>query len=106
MSPVLAGVDDDGLIEISTSVRAAKARNLGRDPRATICVMPDGFYGEPYLVVEGRAHLVTLPDAMEPLVAYYRRISGEHPDWEEYRRAMAEQQRCLIKIAVERSGPG
>jgi len=106
MSPVLAGVDDEGLIEISTSERAAKTKNVRRDARVTVCVMPDGFYGEPYVVVEGAAHVVSLPGALEPLVAYYRRISGEHPDWDDYRRAMRDEQRCLIKIAVERAGPG
>jgi PPOX class probable F420-dependent enzyme len=106
MSPVLAGVDDDGYVEVSTSERAAKTKNVRRDPRATICVMPDRFYGEPYVVIEGRAEVASLPGALEQLVAYYRRISGEHPDWDDYRRAMRDEQRCLIKIDIRRAGPG
>lgn len=105
LSPVLASVDDEGYAVVSTRETAAKARNLARDPRVSLCVFADTFYG-PWLQVDGTATVVPLPDAMEGLVAYYRGVSGEHPHWDEYRAAMAEERRVLLRIAIERAGPG
>ena len=104
MSPVLAVVDDEGRVIISSRESAVKTRNLRRDPRAAACVMTERFFGE-WHVVEGRVEVVSLPEAMEPLVDYYRRASGEHPDWDEYRQAMIDEQRVLLRLTVERSGP-
>src|SRR6266511_3581273 len=96
-SPVTVGVDGDGMATISTRETAYKVRNLRNDPSAVPCVFSDRFFG-PWLQVEGAAQIVSLPEAMEPLVDYYRRISGEHPDWDDYRRAMEEQRRVLVRI--------
>jgi PPOX class probable F420-dependent enzyme len=103
-SPVLVNVDGEGRAIISSRETAYKVRNLRRDPSATVCVMNDGFFGR-WVQLEGRATIVPLPEAMEGLVDYYRRISGEHPDWDEYRRAMEQQRRVLIRIPLERVGP-
>ena len=84
LSPVTACVDDEGRILISTRETAIKTRNLARDPRASLCVLNDGFFGE-WVQAEGTAEIVHLPEAMDLLVDYYRRISGEHPDWDDYR---------------------
>ena len=81
-----------------------KTKNLRRDPRAALCVMNDGFYG-PWVSVDGRAAVVSLPEAMEGLVEYYRRVAGEHSDWDEYRAAMEQERRVLIRIRIERAGP-
>lgn len=97
LSPVLATVDDDGRVVVSTSEDSAKARNLRRDPRAALCVFTDGFFG-PWARVDGHATILSLPDAMDPLVDYYRGISGEHPDWDEYRQAMVAERRVLIRL--------
>ncbi len=102
LSPVSAGLDDEGRVEISANEDKAKVLNLRRDPRATVCVMNDRFFG-PWVTVEGTATIVSLPDALEPLVEYYRRLAGEHPDWDEYREAMVRYRRCLIRIDVERA---
>lgn len=104
MSPVLVVTDDEGAVLISTRQAAYKVGHVRRDPRAWICVLPDEFFGE-WIQVEGTATIVELPDAMDGLVDYYRRISGEHPDWDEYRQAMTEQQRVLLRIDVTRAGP-
>jgi PPOX class probable F420-dependent enzyme len=103
-TPVSAAVDGDGYAIISSRETAYKTRNLRRDPRATLCVMNDGFYGR-WIQIVGRAEIVSLPEAMEPLVDYYRRAGGEHPDWDDYRAAMQKQQRCLIRIQIDRAGP-
>jgi PPOX class probable F420-dependent enzyme len=104
MSPVAAGVDDAGRILISTRETAYKTRNLRRDPRAWLCVLPDGFYGR-WIQVSGDVEIVSLPDAMEPLVDYYRAVAGEHADWDEYRAAMESEQRCVVRITPTTAGP-
>jgi PPOX class probable F420-dependent enzyme len=102
-SPVVVGVDGDDLV-VSSRETAYKVRNLRRDPRAVVCVFTDAFFG-PWRQISGTARIVSLPEAMEGLVAYYRHLSGEHPDWDDYRRAMREEQRVLIRIAIEQVGP-
>jgi PPOX class probable F420-dependent enzyme len=104
LSPVSAGVDDDGRILISTREPAVKVRNLIRDPRASLCVMSDGFFGE-WIQADGTAEIIRLPDALELLVEYYRRISGEHPNWAEYRSAMHRDRRVIVRISIDRAGP-
>ena len=104
LSPVTVGVDDAGRVIISTRQTAYKVRHLRRDPRAWLCVLPDGFYGK-WLQLDGTVELVDLPEAMDGLVSYYRGISGEHPDWDEYRAAMERDQRLLIRITVTKAGP-
>jgi PPOX class probable F420-dependent enzyme len=101
-SPIAAGLDEAGRAIVSTLARSAKARNLQRDPRATLCVVPDSWFGK-WIQVEGAAEVVQRPEAMDLLVDYYRRISGEHPDWADYRRAMDQQGRVLIRITLERA---
>jgi PPOX class probable F420-dependent enzyme len=103
-SPVVHGVDDHDRIVVSTREPAYKVRNLRRDPRATLCAFPDAFNGR-WLFVEGTVEIVSLPEAMEPLVALYRQISGEHPDWDEFRQAMENEQRVLLALTPEQAGP-
>ena len=104
MSIVVCGVDEQGRIVISTRETAAKTKNLRRDPRASICVFSDGFFGR-WVQIDGTATVVSLPEAMEPLVEYYRSLSGEHPDWDDYRAAMEREQRVILRIEPERAGP-
>ncbi|HUA43540.1 MAG TPA: PPOX class F420-dependent oxidoreductase [Streptosporangiaceae bacterium] len=104
LSPVVAAVDDDGRVLISTRETAVKARNLARDPRASLCVINNGFFGE-WIQAEGNAELIHLPAAMPILEDYYRRISGEHPDWEDYRESMRRDKRLIVRITIDRAGP-
>jgi PPOX class probable F420-dependent enzyme len=104
MSPINVAVDDAGLLVISSRETAYKVKNLRRTPKAWLCVLQDAFYGQ-WIFVEGDVDIQSLPDAMEPLVDYYRRLSGEHPDWDEYRAAMERDQRCLIRLSATRAGP-
>lgn len=103
-SPVVHGVDDQDRVVISSRQTAYKVRALKRDPRATLCAFTDNFFGR-WVTVTGRAEIISLPDAMEPLVALYRQISGEHPDWDDYRAAMERDQRVIIAIQPESAGP-
>jgi PPOX class probable F420-dependent enzyme len=104
VSPVTVGVDGAGHVVISTRETATKTRNVARDPRVVICVLTESFFGE-WLLVEGTVEIVHLPEAMEPLIDYYRGISGEHPDWADYRAAMERDRRVLLRVTVERAGP-
>jgi PPOX class probable F420-dependent enzyme len=103
-SPVTVGIDGDGYLVVSSRETAYKVRNLRRDPRVTLCVFTDKFYGK-WIQVDGTADLFPLPEAMERLVDYYRRISGEHPDWDDYRNAMERDRRLIIRISLDKVGP-
>jgi PPOX class probable F420-dependent enzyme len=104
MSPVVATVDDQGRVLVSSRETAFKVRNLRRDPRAWLCVLSDEFYGR-WVQVGGSVRIVELPEAMNGLVDYYRSISGEHPDWDDYRAAMQRERRVLIQIELASAGP-
>jgi len=104
LSPVTAGVDAEGRVVISTREPAFKVRHIRRDPRVWLCAFPDAFYGR-WAQVDGTAEIVELPEAMDGLISYYRDISGEHSDWDDYRAAMERDQRVLIRITVAKAGP-
>jgi PPOX class probable F420-dependent enzyme len=104
LSPVTGGVDGGGRIVVSTYPDRAKATNLRRDPRASVLVHSDEWDG-PWVQVDGTAEVIDMPDAVEPLVEYFRCISGEHPDWDEYRDAMRQQNKSLVRVTIERWGP-
>jgi PPOX class probable F420-dependent enzyme len=103
-SPVTGGVDEQGRVVISSYPQRAKCVNIRRNPTASAVILSDEFNGA-YVQVDGDAEVIGLPEAVELLVDYYRVIAGEHPDWEEYRRAMADQGKCLIRITPRRWGP-
>jgi PPOX class probable F420-dependent enzyme len=104
LSPVTCAVDDEGRALISTRETAVKTKNLRQRPRASLCVFTDTFFGE-RVQVEGNAEVISLPDAMDLLVEYYRRVSGEHPDWADYRAAMIRDRRVIVRITITRAGP-
>lgn len=104
ISPVTAGVDDEGRVVIATYPERAKVANLRRSAECSLLVMSDEFNGA-WVQVDGAAEVLDLPEALEPLVEYFRSISGEHSDWDEYRRAMREQGKCLIRVTPTRWGP-
>jgi len=105
MSPVTPSVDAEGRIIVSVTEDRAKTKNARRDPRVALCVFSEGFYG-PWVQVEGQAEFADGPDRIEALVDYYRTVSGEHPDWGEYRAAMVRDRRVLLRFDVLRaSGP-
>jgi PPOX class probable F420-dependent enzyme len=104
LSPISVGIDGEGRAIVSSRDTAYKTKNLRRDARASLCVFVDGFYG-PWVQVDGTAEVVSLPQAMELLVDYYRRVAGEHADWDDYRRAMEREQRVLIRITMASAGP-
>ncbi|GAA2602283.1 TIGR03618 family F420-dependent PPOX class oxidoreductase [Winogradskya consettensis] len=103
-SPNTCGVDTEGRVVISTYPERAKVANIRRDPRVTVCILSDDFGGE-WVQLDGVAEVLDLPEALEPLVEYFRVIAGEHSDWDEYRQAMREQGKALIRITVESWGP-
>jgi len=103
MSPVVAGVEN-GRVVISSRETAIKVKNARRDPQVSLCVFTDRFYGD-WIQLDGTTEIISLPDAMEHLIAYYRGISGEHPDWDDYRAAMEREHRVIMSITPSRVGP-
>jgi len=103
-SPVLVNVDADGRAIISSRETAYKTKNLRRDPWAQVCVFTDRFFGQ-WIYVEGTAEVISLPEAMDPLIDYYERFPGENPDWDSYRERMRRERRVLQRITLERAGP-
>lgn len=103
-SPVTGGVSPAGRLVVSTYPQRDKVVNLHRDPRVTVCVLSDHFGGA-WVQIDGTAVITEGADAVDDMVDYYRSVSGEHPDWDEFRQAMIRQGKCLITIDVERWGP-
>ena len=104
LSPVTGGVDDEGRIVIATYPGRAKTSNAKRHPDVSVCVVSDEWNG-PWVQVNGTAEVFDMPEAENVLVDYFRSISGEHPDWEEYRAAMRVQKKSLIRITPTSWGP-
>ncbi|MER7665330.1 MULTISPECIES: PPOX class F420-dependent oxidoreductase [unclassified Streptomyces] len=103
-SPLTCGVDDSGRIVMSTYPERAKTRNAKRNPRVSVIVLSDDWDG-PWVQIDGEAEVIDAPDSVEPLVEYFRNISGEHPDWAEYREAMRKQGKSIIRVTPRRWGP-
>ncbi|MFF1699195.1 PPOX class F420-dependent oxidoreductase [Streptomyces sp. NPDC058257] len=103
-SPLTCGVDGSGRIVVSTYPERAKTRNAKRNPKVSLIVLSDEWNG-PWVQIDGAAEVIDSPESVEPLVEYFRNISGEHPDWDEYREAMVKQGKSIIRITPERWGP-
>ena len=103
LTPVAVGIVD-GQPVVSSRETAFKTKHLLRDPHASLCVMTDAFYGE-WIYVDATCEVVHLPEAMDLLVQYFRQVSGEHPDWDEYRAAMTKEQRVMLRFTITRAGP-
>ncbi len=103
-SPILAAIDDEGRLIISTRETAYKVRNLRRNPRASLCFLTNEFFGG-HVQIDGTAEIISLPEAMDLLVDYYRRLSGEHDDWNDYRSVMERDKRVIVRVNIENAGP-
>ena len=104
LSPIVAAVDDQGRLLISSRETAYKTKNVSRNPDVSLCFVNPNFFGD-WIQVDGTVELISLPEAMDVLVDYYRRLSGEHPDWDDYRAAMERDRRLILRITIERAGP-
>jgi PPOX class probable F420-dependent enzyme len=103
MAPVTLAVVDDQ-VTMSTRESAYKIGHLRRNPHTSLCVFPEKWLGR-WVQLNCRATIVSLPDAMDTLVEYYRTLRGEHPDWDDYRRAMSEDKRCIVRFEILSAGP-
>ncbi|MCY3636821.1 MAG: PPOX class F420-dependent oxidoreductase [bacterium] len=103
-SLVTLGLDTSGRVVVSSYPERAKSINAKRSPAASMVVMSDEFGGE-WIQLDGTAEVLDMPEALDGLVEYFRVISGEHPDWDEYREAMAHQGKCLIRLTIDQWGP-
>ncbi|MBD5787567.1 PPOX class F420-dependent oxidoreductase [Cellulosimicrobium terreum] len=104
LSPVSYGIDAAGRVVVSTYPERAKVTNLRRNAQASLLSLGERF-SDAWVQVDGTAEVIDLPEAVEPLVEYFRSISGEHPDWEEYRAAMVAQGKALVRVTIDRWGP-
>ena len=104
LSPVSGGVDEQGRLVVATYPSRAKTANARRDPRALAVVVSDDWNGA-WVQVEGTFEVLDMPEALEPLVEYFRVISGEHSDWDDYRAAMVRQDKSLLRLTIHSWGP-
>lgn len=104
LSPVSAGVDQEGRVVVATYPKRAKTANARRDPAVSLCFLSDDWDG-PWVQVDGTAEVLDMPEAADALVDYYRSIAGEHPDWDDYRAAMVRQDKSLLRVTIEHWGP-
>lgn len=104
MSLVTGGMTAQGKLAISTYPERVKARNARRDPRVSVAVM-GGEFNDAWVQIDGSAEVIDMPEAGDAFVEYFRCISGEHPDWDEYRQAMTDQGKCIILVEPERWSP-
>jgi PPOX class probable F420-dependent enzyme len=105
MSLVSPGIDAEARVIVSTRETAYKTKNIRSDPQVSLCVFTDAFHGSNWVQINGRAEVISLPEAMEPLIDWHRRIKGEHPNWAEYRETMERERRVLLRITIESAGP-
>lgn len=103
MAPITLAVVDDQ-VTMSTRETAYKVTHLRRDPHTSLCVFPEKWLGR-WIQINCKATVVSQPDALETLVDYYRTLRGEHPDWDEYRQAMVDDQRCIVRFEILSAGP-
>ena len=104
MSLVTGGITDEGDLMVSSYPGRAKVKNVRRDSRVSVLVMGDEFNAQ-WVQIDGEAQVADMPTAADELVEYFRSIKGEHPDWDEYRQAMADQGKSAIRIRPTRWGP-
>ncbi len=104
LSPVTGGVDEQGRFVIASYPQRAKSRNARRHPDVSILVLSDDF-GDAWVQVDGTCEVLHVPEALDAFVDYFRCISGEHPDWDEYRQAMLDQGKCLLRVTPVSWGP-
>jgi PPOX class probable F420-dependent enzyme len=104
VSPVAGGVDDEGRLVIATYPERAKTANARRNPDVSVLVLSDDW-DDAWVQVDGTCEVIDAPHSVEPLVEYFRAIAGEHPDWDEYRQAMLDQGKSLLRITPTRWGP-
>ena len=104
LSPVLVNLDGEGRAIISSRETAIKVKNLRRDPYAQLCAFEDRWPGQ-WMGIDGTAEILSLPEAMDPLIDYYKRFPDENPDWDDYRERMRREKRVLIRIELQRAGP-
>ncbi len=105
MSPVSPAIDANGRVIISSRETAFKIKNLRHDPRASLCVFTEAFHGLGWVQVNGKAEVISLPEAMEFLMDWHRRVKGEHQNWDDYKKTMEKQRRVILRIEIESAGP-
>jgi PPOX class probable F420-dependent enzyme len=102
---VTPGIDAEGRVIITSRGTTYKVKNIRRDPRVSMLVMGEQFRGSKYVQIHGTAEIVSQPEAMDLLIYWYRQVRGEHPNWDEYRGKMREEQRVIIRVNIEKVGP-
>jgi PPOX class probable F420-dependent enzyme len=104
MSLVTGAMTAAGSLVIASYPQRSKALNARRNSLVSVAVMGPEF-SSAWVQIDGTAEVVDMPEAGDAFVDYYRSISGEHSDWDEYRQAMADQGKCMIVIEPTRWSP-
>jgi PPOX class probable F420-dependent enzyme len=105
MTFVSPGIDPEGRVIITSRGTTYKVKHLRRDSRVSMLIFGEQYSGSKFVQIHGRAEIIEQPQAMETLIYWYKQVRGEHKNWDDYRKEMAEQKRVIIRVNIEKVGP-
>lgn len=105
MTFVTPAIDSQGRIIVTSRRSTYKVKHLRRDPRVSMLIFGEQFSGSKFVQIHGTAEILEQPAAMDVLIDWYKRVRGEHKNWEEYKQRMADEKRVIIRVAIEKVGP-
>src|SRR6266850_2753374 len=105
MTFVSPGIDPQGRVIITSRGTTYKIKHLRRDPRVSMLIFGDQYSGSKFVQIHGTAEIIELPAAMDMLIYWYKQVRGEHKNWEEYKKRMADEKRVIIRVNIEKVGP-
>jgi PPOX class probable F420-dependent enzyme len=105
MTFVSPGIDPQGRVIITSRGTTYKIKHLRRDPRVSMLIFGEQYSGSKFVQIHGAAEIIEQPAAMAMLIFWYKQVRGEHKNWEEYKKRMADEKRVIIRVNIEKVGP-
>ena len=105
MTFVTPGIDAEGRVIITSRGTTYKIKHIRRDPRVSMLIFGEQYSGSKFVQIHGAAEIIELPQAMDILIYWYKQVRGEHKNWDEYKKQMADEKRVIIRVTIEKVGP-